>query len=323
MGFKKAPQAPTSEVRAPQVTGPQVMAPQVVAPPRRGLARLPRPVRWLLLVAVLLGVWYGAIGTSRAGVKVDLSLRPSAEQLPPGGSVTLGMTARLLEQQVEERAFTPNDQFFYPTGLTRRTPAFQAAVVETLASAVDAMAAAGGSDTLASAAEGLNVPPSLWWVRASWPPVGRPAERHYREARLALQETNRNLADRQFEHGSFVASPRDRDAVLRALLADIEAEIARGDELVRNPRSTALPVQIARARGTAYAATIVLRGLSEDSAAAIRASGRAARWGEARDALDSVARLDPLVPRSEHLLRAGYSLLMAESAIRSILEGQG
>ena len=291
--------------------------------PRRGLARLPRPVRWLLLVGIILGAWYGVIGTSRAGVKVDLSLRPGATQLPPGGSVTLGMAARLLEKQVEERAFTPNDQFFYPTGLTRRTPAFQAAVVETLASAVEAIAAVGGNDSLSSAAESLGVAPSLWWVRAGWPPVGRPAERHYSDARLALEEANRNLADRQFERGSFVASPRDRDAVLRALKADIGAEIARGDQLVRNPRSTALPVQIARARGTAYASAIVLRGLSEDNADAIRASGRAARWGEALDALDSVARLDPLVPRGEHLVRAGYSLLMAENAIRAILEGQG
>lgn len=308
MGFDKVPQAP---------------APMATAEPRRGLSRLPKPFRWLLFAAALLAIWYGAIGTWRSGVEVDLSLRPGPEQLPPGGSVTLGMTARLLEHQVEARAFTPNDRFFYPTGLTRRTPAFQAAVVETLASSVEAMAAVGGSDSMATAAEELNVSPQLWWVRAGWPPVGRPAERHYRAARLALEETNRNLAERQFGHGSFTASPRDRDAVLRALLADLEAEAARGDELIRHPRAASLPVQISRARGTAYAATMVLRGLSEDNAAAIRASGRAARWGEARDALDSVARLDPLVPRDEHLVRAGYSLLMAGNAIRAILEGQG
>lgn len=301
---------------------PKAEVPQA-SPPRRGLARWPRPLRWLLAAAVVLGIWYGGIGTWRAGVDVDLSLRPGPAQLPAGGSVTLGMTARLLQLQVEERAFTPNDQFFYPTGFTRRTPAFQSAVVETLATAVRAMAAVGGSDTMETASEELAMPPTLWWLRADWPPVGRPAERHYRAARLALEETNGNLADRQFEQGSFVASPRDRDAVLRALLAEIEAETARGDALIREPRAAQVPVQIARARGTAYAAAIVLRGLSEDSAAAIRTSGRAAKWGEARDALDSVARLDPIVPRGEHLLRAGYSLLMAGNAIRAILEGQG
>lgn len=289
--------------------------------PLKGLARLPRPARWLLLAAIVLGVWYGVLGTSRAGVKVDLSLRPSAAQLPPGGSVTLGLTARLLQQQTEDRPFTPNAQFFHPTGLTRRTPAFQAAVVETLATTVDAMAAVGGSDSLMAAAQSLGISPSLWWIRAEWPPLGQPAERHYRAARLALEETNRNLADRQFQHGSFVASPRDRDAILKSLQAGIQAEIARGDRLVRDPRRTQLAVQIARARGTAYASSIVLRGLSEDNAEAIRASGRAARWGEARDALDSVAKLDPLVPRGEHLVRAGYSLLMADSAIRAILKG--
>ncbi len=307
MGFEKVPAA---------------VAPSALTP-RRGLARIPRPVRWLILAVALIGFWYGVVGTWRAGVYVDLSARPSPQELPPGGSVTLGMTARLLAQQTDERAFTPNDPFFYATGLTRRTPAFQSAVVETLSASVSAMAAAGGSDSMTTAAEALATPPTLWWVRAGWPPVGRPAERHYRTARLALEEANGNLAERQLGRGPFVASTRDRDSMLSAILAEIEAEAARTDALIRTPRATRLPVQIAHARGTAYAATMLLRGLSEDNAGAIRASGRAARWGEARDALDSVARLDPLVPREEHLVRAGYSLLVAGNAIRAILEGQG
>ncbi len=310
MGFERLPQAETSPAKAPE-------APSA----RRGLSRWPRSVRWALLAGGILGLWYGALGTWRAGVEVDLSLRPTAEQLPPGGSVTLGMVARLIAQQVDERAFTPNDPFFYPTGLTRRTPAFQAAVVETLSASVNAMAAVGGSDGLTTAAEELAVSPQLWWVRVGWPPVGRPAERHYRAAQRALEEANGNLAERQFEHGSFAASRRERDALLLALLKAIEAEAARGDQLIRDPRAAAVPVQIARARGTAYAAGMVLRGLSEDNAGEIRTSGRAARWGEARDALDNVARLDPLVPREEHLVRAGYSLLMAGNAVRAILEG--
>lgn len=275
-----------------------------------------------MLPAVFVILWFGVIGTMRAGVKVDLSVRPGAEQLAPGGSVTLGMAARLLEQQVEKRSFTPNDPFFAPTAFTRRTPAFQASAVETLAAGVEAMASIGGSDSLSIAAQELQTDPSLWWIRAGWPPVGRPAERHYRTAREALEETNANLAARQSGQGPFAASPRERNMVLRALLAEIEAETARGDLLIRTPRTTEVPVQIARARGTAYAATLLLRGLAEDSATSIRASGRAARWGEARDALDSVATLDPIIPRDEHLVRAGYSLLMASNAIRAILEGQ-
>ena len=304
---------------------PQVATPASPSTARR-LLRLPRPLRWLLAAAIVVGLWYGVLGTWLAGIQTDLSLRPSAEQLPPGGSVTLGMVAALLKQQVEERAFTPNDPFFYPTGLTRRTPAFQTSVVETLAASVDAMASGGGSDTMAKAAAELGVPPSQWWVRAGWPPVGRSAERHYRSGRLALEETNRNLAERQYGQGAFVAAPADRDRLLKALLAEIEAETARGDKLIRNPRTTNVAdvsMQIARARGTAYASAIVLRGISEDNSAAIRASGRAARWGEALDSLDSVAGLDPLVPRGEHLVRTGYSLLMAGNAIRAILEGQG
>lgn len=300
-----------------QPTSPAAAAAPAAATARR---RLPR---WLLRAALLLaalGLWYGGIGTWRAGIDADLGLRPSAEQRPPGSSATLAIAARLLEHQVEDRAFTPNDPIFYPTGLARRTPAFQAAAVETVAAVVRARAAEGGNDGLATAATELETPPTQWWLGTSWPVFGLPAERHYRRARLALESANHNIAART--SGTFAASPRDRRTALQALQLAIDSEVARGDALVKNPRAASVPVQIARARGTAYAAALLLRGLNEDSAAAVRDSGRAARWGEAIDALDSVAGLDPLLPSDEHLVRAGYALMIASNALRAIQEGE-
>lgn len=281
----------------------------------------PIPVRWLLLGISLLLLWYAAIGGWKAGIHYDTALRPSAEQLPAGGSVTLGLAARLIEQQTQERAFTPNDPFFYPTAFARRTKAFQSSVIVSLHDVLAAVARIGGSNTIAEAAAELSVPSTQWWLNGSWPLLGRTAEWHYQKASEAIVAANHDLAARRAGAGSFVANLRDRDTVLRTILESIDQQAERGDQLIRNPRSGDLRTQIAHARGTAYVATILLRGLAEDNVAVIRGSGRAARWSEARDALDEVVRIDPWVSGQSDLVRAGYSLLIAGNAIRSILEG--
>lgn len=285
------------------------------------IARIPPPVRLFLVLLGLLVLWYGVIGTIRAGIEVDLATRPERVDLPPGGSVTIGMAARLLTQQVEDRAFTPNDPIFYPTGLARRTPVFQEALVQTIGEAVGALAEGSTSPDIAEAAAALQTDPTLWWLRADMPPVGRAAERHLLQGRSHLRATNVEAAARragQPQAGRPTGLPRTAGAVLAALLQAVEAEAERGDRLIRNPGEGSATVQIARSRGTAYAATLLLRGLREDNADTIRLSGRAGRWTEAQDALDRAAMRDPLFAGERDLVASGYDLLVAANAMRAI-----
>ncbi len=303
-----------------------VAGPGPPARPGGLLARVPAPLRLVLFMLALLGVWYGVVGTIRAGIDVDLATRPERVDLPPGGSVTAGMAARLLTRQVADRAFTPNDPIFYPTGLARRTPAFQEALVRTVGDAVDAMAIDTRSPRLLAAAEALRTDPTQWWLRAEFPPFGRAAERHLLEGRSELRACNAELAMLRAKANAPARSQRlsrQAAAVLAALLQSIEAEAERGDRLIRDPSGGSASVQIARARGTAYAATLLLRGLREDEAAAIRLSGRAGRWSEAQDALDRAAMIDPLFARKGDLVGSGYALLVAANSLRAILAGQG
>lgn len=291
-----------------------------------GLSRTPPPLRLFLLLLALLLVWYGVVGTFRAGIEVDLATRPERVDLPPGGSVTAGMAARLLSQQVADRAFTPNDPVFYPTGLARRTPAFQEALVRTLGEAVGAMAATSRTPRLSAAAEALDTDPTLWWIRAAMPPIGRAAERHLLAGRAELRAYNMERAaarDVTAAPGRVRALSPASVAVLGALLEVVEAEAERGDRLIRDRSAGSASIQIARARGTAYAATLLLRGLREDEAAAIRLSGRAGRWSEAQDALDRAAQLDPLFAGESDLVGSGYALLVAANSLRAILATQG
>lgn len=294
--------------------------------PATGLARVPAPLRLFLLVLGLLAFWYGIVGTIRAGIEVDLATRPERADLPPGGSVTAAMAARLVTQQVADRAFTPNDPIFYPTGLARRTPAFQEAALRTVGSAIGAMASQSRAPRLSAAAEALGTDPTLWWIRAGMPPIGRAAERHFLDGRAELRVHNAAIAAARAGPAGPVRTrglSRQASAVLGALLEAVEAEAERGDRLIRDRSSGSVALQIARARGTAYAATLLLRGLREDEAAAIRLSGRAGRWSEAQDALDRAAMIDPLFAGEGDLVASGYALLVAANSLRAILAGQG
>jgi hypothetical protein len=272
---------------------------------------LPSWARIALIGLALALAWYGLIGGLRAGIHAEPASRPGPELLPPGGSETLGMAALLLDQQVNSRAFTPNDPFFYPTALARRTPAFQARLVETVSASVAALASGSGRPLLTRAADALATPADQWLIGRRFPFLSLPAEVQYRRAVGALADENREIA----------ANPRARRQLvglgLVGTLADrVEAEAELIADHRRGPARESDAVRLASARGVALAAAMLLRGIREDEAELVRLSGQAARWGEAIDALDNVARLDPILVRDSHLVEAAYALLLASRAMR-------
>lgn len=280
----------------------------------------PRWVRFSLLGLAALLIWYGLVGALQAGISADPALRPTSDQLPPGGSVTVGFAARLVESQVDERPFTPNDPLFFPTAFARRTPAFQQQVIETTSVVVSALVPDQPEAPLTRAATHLQTPASQWWLNAGWPPIRISAERAYRRAIADLVAHNRALAN---ERAAGVPQAERVDpaafAAVQAIATRVEMEAAAIDGHIRGNGEGAASVRLAAARGTAHASAMLLRGLREDHAAAIRRSGKAARWSHAIDALDRVAAMSPMVVGEGDLVRAGYQLLTAGAALRDIL----
>lgn len=286
---------------------------------------LPQPVQWVLLGLGFLFVWYAVLGTLLAGIKVDTSLRANRELLPAGGSVAVGMLGTIVESQIEGRsAFAANDPFFYPTAFARRTSAFQSQIIATSLAVSETLAISHSSPDLDVAVRALSVSPQQWWVSAHWPFLTLPAERHYQVAIGALGTFNHHLAANRASQTPVRAGELGDGsrAVLQALQRQLSAEAEEGDRILRGLEKRSPAIQLARARGTAYAAAMVLRGVQEDNADAVRASGQAIRWGEARDALDQAAAYDPLFASGRELRTIGYSLLIANNAIRVILSGE-
>ena len=221
---------------------------------------------------------------------------------------------------MQELAFTPNDPSFYPTGLATRTPAFQAELVRTIAGFTEALAASGESPELRQAADLLATPPDHWWLRAAMPPIGRPAERVYGDAIDELVAYNHARSEADNRQANEVSLPDPARAALGSLLEQVEAQAAGIDAVLRDGRRTDRAEQLSSARGAAFAAALLMRGLRDDHLSAIRLSGRAARWGEAIDQLGAAANVDSTLSREQDLVRAGYSLLMAGNAMRAILD---
>lgn len=284
------------------------------------LRSLPRWAFWLIGILFFLVVWFGVVGAVQTVIAPDPALRPTVEQLPAGGSVAIGFAARLIDVEVNERNFTPNDPLFMPTGLARKTPAYQAQVIAVVRDAVRALAAESTDERLAVASEALHTPADQWWLHAGWPPIRRSAERAYRDALVQLEAYNAARAsDAAAGASASVAVSAQAMAVVSVLADAIDAEAAHGDLLIQGISEESIAVQFASARGTAHAAAMILRGLRDDNAAAIRRTGKAARWAAAIDALDSLAAMSPLVVREADLVRAGYQLLIASAAMREIL----
>lgn len=291
------------------------------------LARLqaaPTPVRWAIAALILLLLWYGVLGGLRAGIAPDQALRAGDVFRPAGGSAALALAARLVEREVADRAFTPNDGLLHPTAFARQTAAYQRGVVETVARLLPALPAVASprdpafGELVAWAERELATPADRGWLALAWPPVRVPAERRYLNAVRLLREANRALAATPS-----ASAPSPALATALAAIAEVAAgAAAEGEAVLRSGDGPAGRV-LARQRGVATAAGVLLRGLREDHAAAIRASGRAASLALATDALDRAADVDRRFAFSSGLVECGYALLTAARALEEAARGLG
>lgn len=297
--------------------------PPVVGTGRLGrLQSLPRSARIVLGVLAALILYYGLIGWLIQTVDADLTLRPAPAALPPGGSVTVAMAAAVIDREVNDHAWTPNDPFFFPTALLDNMPAFQRGIRAMAAQLVRAVHdRAGGSDDpdLNVAVDGLVTPPDRWWLHGDWPFIGRSSESAYRDAVEALHRYNARLGQRQAQLSSDAAALA---AILQSLAAQLDAAaVATGRQVGgRDPQSAerGVDVQFYEVKGQAYAAALFARALREDYGAVIRQRQLAGAWAEATDALDAAVRRSPILADQDDLALQGFQLLLARDRLREI-----
>lgn len=290
----------------------------VTASAWRRMRGLPWHVQLALGVLLLAVIWYGVVGPLSAGIDPDVRRRPDAASLPPGGSVAVAMAAEAMRHEVEARGWRPGDGLLAPTRFLDRPAAYQEGIQAAVAPFVGALAQVTREAELTTAAAAFATAPDAGWLRAGWPPIGRPAARAYADGWASLDRYNEAVS------AGRVRPPRGETTLVATLdqlalslgAAGLEAERALKGE---QPRGAAF----ARARGTAYAVALLVRGLREDHQLVIRQREQAAVWADAIDAVDAAVAIDPWHVSDSDIERQAFRLLQARAKLRAITAGLG
>lgn len=272
-----------------------------------------------VVVAFLL-LYYSVGGWLVAGIDPDPALRPTASQLPPGGSVTAAMAARLIAHEVDDDHWIPNDSLLSRTAWLDNKPAYQDGLRGTVATVV---APLGDDADIQAAARALAVPSDRWWLHGGWPFVGGSAESEYRDAVDALVRYNARLAGRE---AALDRSPQHLAAVLDALAGRLDAVAGGVERAIAGrpaPHDSAADEEFYRVRGSAYAASMLLRAIKEDQAALVRSQQLALVWNEATDALDRAVDVHPAIVGRADLTEQGYYLLLARNKLKALSAAVG
>lgn len=283
------------------------------------------------LVAGFLLLYFGLGGILASTIDDNLAFRPSAADLPPGGSVAVAMASAILDREVNEHGWVPDDPWFYPSALADNMPAWQSGIRMGALRFTAALLARQPQDPdLLKANEALEVRPDRWWIGPGWPWLRATSASTYDDAVDAIRAYNARVA----KDGTLLT--RDA-ATLSVLLDDLARALGEaGDRLALHLEGGAAGGDGKRlgndeifyaVRGQAYVTSLILNGLREDFGPLIRQRQLAARWASMARSLEQVVDLNPLVvtagrPGSflikNHLMEQGFALQRTEEQLRAL-----
>lgn len=326
------PEASVSPSETPSTELPPV-APSFRRNPGRALLAFITQSRTLFLA--VLALWFlliyfglGALMISR--VDDNPAFRPSEADLPPGGSVAVAMTSALIDREVNEHGWVPDDPWFYPSALLDNMPAYQRGIRMAAYRFVTALATRQPTDDdLQEAQEALSVRPDRWWVGTDWPWLRSPAGSRYDDAVDFIRAYNTRIAG-----GS---APWVRDAPTLALLLEHLANaLSEGEQALERHMTGGETIPGKRLgndeifyaiRGESYASLLILSGLREDFAVLIRERQLSAEWAVVARTLETAVNINPLVvtvgdPGSvlvkNHLMEQGFAVQRARQRLLAL-----
>jgi hypothetical protein len=296
------------------------------------LARLILPFGFLVL---LLYYVLGAILLEK--IDTQPGFRPSALDLPPRGSVALGMAAGLLDRELNQNGWKPNNPFFFPSAFMDNMPNFQLGLLTTLRPFVlevkdygARLRGSGATDAdLDNAFAALSYPADIWLLGERWPYIGASSESFYRDGLQHLRAYNQRLSTGQALY------ERRTDAlvaILNRMSLSLGDASARTERAVEDPDRGGLFDTKADDifydnKGQAYAAYLLLIGLREDYADTLRQRQLNNLWAAMLDSLRQMIVMNPLIVSNgdpdalfsaNHLTTQNTYLLTARNRLREI-----
>ncbi len=297
-------------------------------------ARRPRRRRKVLrhapLILLALGaLYYGVWGNSLHRIDDDLAFAPLNE----GGSAAAAMAAALIDREVNQYRWTPNDPAIAPTAFLDNTPNYQLGIHRAVGrfsfELLDQIARMRGSSRtdpdLERAAGLLQFPGDIWvfnFEKSILPTI--PSEDQYRAGHRSLVRYSDRLS-----RGEAIFERRT-DALattLSRITADLGSQTAQLDSV---RLQSGFWIFSARAddvfyqnKGSLYAYRMILGALGQDFEALIRERGVVALWAQALDSLERASQLHPVVvlnASSDTSIFANHLMLQGFYMKRAILQ---
>jgi hypothetical protein len=293
--------------------------------------------RWVPRILILLALLYYPVGMvffHRIGDDTKFTVIAK-----PGESRAVAIVIALIDREVNQHRWTPNDPLFMPTAALDNLPNFQMGMIAGISrfsiEMQDKIGRARGSSPvdkdLEKAAGFLRIDPRRWIIdfQTSVLPT-RGAEAEYRAAMKHLRAYNTRLAA-----GKAVFERRADN--LQTLIDRVNADLgsvsaALSDRVLKrggqffDTRSDDI---FYRAKGQLYAYYLILRELGQDFKSVIAEKDIGTVWAEMLKSLEAAAKLQPLIVRNgapdgmlmpNHLAAQGFFLLRARVQLKEIAD---
>ena len=251
-------------------------------------------------------------------------------------SATIETISYLIRREVNDKMWTPNLPFFYPSYFLDNMPEFQLGIIDAISNISNTLAdrweqnvATKAEQLLNQANKLLHYPPTIWMFSAEnkLKPVPS-AHSQYRKARKLLIRYNQNLSD-----GNIVIykTPQDLTAILKDISIKLHKTAAKLESHIREESSSYIDNQsdnlLYHAKGFAYVNYILLKALSIDYKNTLIDADIYADWTRMLKALENASQLNPIIVRNgeinssfspNHLSTEGFYLLKARSLMQKI-----
>lgn len=290
--------------------------------------------RIALFGVLVLFVIYPFIAWLYSGIDDSPRFTASSQQWRPGMSHSVSAVVALVDREINQHSWTPNDPWFWPTALLDNKPNYQSAMVAALARfSTDLSERLGRANAnapvdadLQEAREALHYPPDIWLWKPSISFWAGSSESRYQGAIDSLNAYNAHLGAGQ---ATFTANAENLRQVVSRIADDLDISGVQIEQHVRHHSNLALDADdiFYTTKGKSYAYYILLKDMQPDFQSVIRQRGLAKRWSDMLTSLRAVIALRPTIVRDGapdssfspcHLCGEGFYLLRTRAQLRDI-----
>lgn len=293
---------------------------------------------WWRILAVALGLivfLYYPLGGFLIS-RIDNSTNYEINNANKDQSATLDMMSFLINREVNEKIWTPNLPFFFPSYFLDNMPNYQLGIMSAVSNIASGMAQRvdkridqGEKTNLQSAAEFLRYPGTIWMFspQSSLVPVPS-ANNQYRKARKNLINYNKEIA---LGHDVFYKSPVDLSYFLGRVNKDLAKSTIVLETQIRENNNDFFDTKADEIfyynQGKVYAYYLLLKALGSDYKDIIVNNNLYKDWTQMLKALEEASSLEPSIVRNgpldsllspNHLNSLAFYTIKAENKINKI-----